>query len=106
MVAPSFSGRAHGSSVTAILATPSTGPGLWNRSCASSAVARGFGIARTMVVTAHDEVEKLAAFLFKEPGPCLAVAKIALSEDPWRLPEKDGAIIAHRFRTALGVESA
>jgi len=80
--------------------------GLTSNRADIAAVARGFGIARTMVVTAHDEVEKLAAFLFKEPGPCLAVAKIALSEDPWRLPEKDGAIIAHRFRTALGVESA
>ena len=32
----------------------------------------------------------------------LAVAKIAITEDPWALPEKDGATIAHRFRAALG----
>jgi hypothetical protein len=69
-------------------------------------VGEGFGIARTMSVTTHDEVEKLADFLFRQPGPVLAVAKIALSEDPWRLPEKDGAIIAHRFRTAVGAEKA
>jgi hypothetical protein len=36
----------------------------------------------------------------------LAVAKIAITEDPWRLPEKDGAAIAHRFRAALGLEQA
>jgi thiamine pyrophosphate-dependent acetolactate synthase large subunit-like protein len=69
-----------------------------------AAVAKGFGITRTMTVTTEGEVAKLADFLFTEPGPSLAVAKIALSEDPWRLPEKDGAIIAHRFRVALGVE--
>jgi hypothetical protein len=34
----------------------------------------------------------------------LAVAKIAISQDPWRLPLKDGAAIARRFRIALGVE--
>ena len=44
---------------------------------------------------------ELADLLFKTPGPVLAVAKIALSEDPWALPEKDGATIAHRFRGAL-----
>ena len=35
-----------------------------------------------------------------------AVAKIAITEDPWALPEKDGATLAHRFRTALGLEQA
>ncbi len=39
-------------------------------------------------------------------GPVFAVAKIALSEDPWKLPEKDGVTIAHRFRVALGIEQA
>ena len=33
----------------------------------------------------------------------LAVAKIAITDDPWALPEKDGATIGHRFRAALGV---
>jgi hypothetical protein len=48
-------------------------------------------------------VGELADLLFKAPGPALAVAKIALTEDPWALPEKDGAAIAHRFRAALGI---
>ena len=71
-------------------------------------VAEGFGITRTMMVTEQDPetVAGLARFLFAEPGPSLAVAKIALSEDPWRLPVKDGVAIAHRFRVALGLETA
>lgn len=71
-----------------------------------AAVAKGFGIKQTMLVTEQAATKELAPFLFKTPGPVLAVAKIALSEDPWRLPEKDGVTIAHRFRVALGVEQA
>ena len=71
-----------------------------------TAVARGFGIERTMTVMEQGQVAELAAFLFQGQGPTLALAKIALSEDPWRLPEKDGGTIAHRFRVALGVEKA
>ncbi len=71
-----------------------------------TAVARGFGIERTMTVTEQGKAGELAEFLFQGQGPALAVAKIALSEDPWRLPEKDGGTIAHRFRVALGVEGA
>lgn len=71
-----------------------------------AAVARGFGIARTLTVTEQGQVAELAEFLFQGEGPGLAVAKIALSEDPWRLPEKDGGTIARRFRLALGLETA
>lgn len=67
-------------------------------------VAEGFGIKHTMHVTEQGAVGDLASFLFKAPGPAFAVAKIALSEDPWALPVKDGVAIAHRFRVALGVE--
>jgi len=70
------------------------------------AIARGFGIARTMHVTEQDKADELAAFLFKGDGPCFAVAKIGLSEDPWSLPIKDGAAIARRMRVALGIETA
>ncbi len=68
------------------------------------AIARGFGIAETMLVTEQGKAGELAEFLFKRPGPVFAVAKIAVTEDPWRLPEKDGATIAHRFRASLGLE--
>ena len=57
-----------------------------------------------MTVTEQSAAVELARFLFTEPGPVLGVAKIAVTEDPWALPEKDGATIAHRFRTALGLE--
>lgn len=70
-----------------------------------TAVARGFGLEKTMLVTEQSAMSALANLLFKQPGPVLAVAKIALSEDPWRLPEKDGVTIAHRFRVALGIEA-
>ena len=69
-------------------------------------VAEGFGIRRTKVVTEQAEVDDLARLLFETPGPVFAVAKIAISEDPWALPIKDGAAIARRFRVALGLEPA
>lgn len=69
-------------------------------------VAEGFGIRRTMTVTEQGAAGTLADFLFKQPGPSFAVAKIALSEDPWSLPIKDGGTIARRFRIALGLEQA
>jgi thiamine pyrophosphate-dependent acetolactate synthase large subunit-like protein len=71
-----------------------------------TAVAKGLGFRATMTVTEQGEVGELAQLLFKKPGPVLAVAKIAVTQDPWALPEKDGATIAHRFRTALGLEKA
>lgn len=69
-------------------------------------VAEGFGIARTMLVTEDAQVGALADLMFKEKGPTFAVAKVAITEDPWALPVKDGAAIARRFRIALGVEKA
>lgn len=67
-------------------------------------VAKGFGIRQARTVTEEGAVADLARFLFETPGPVLAVAKIALSKDAWALPEKDGAAIAYRFRTSLGLE--
>ena len=81
-------------------------PGLSGSKTDIVKVAEGFGIARTMTVREQGQAGELAEFLFKAPGPVLAVAKIAISEDPWRLPEKDGAAIARRFKIALGIEKA
>lgn len=67
-------------------------------------IARGAGIARTLTVTALDQLDDLAELMFAAPGPGFAVAKIALTEEPWALPEKDGAVIARRFRAAIGVD--
>jgi hypothetical protein len=66
-------------------------------------VARGFGIGETMLVTEQAQAGELRSFAFERPGPVLAVVKIALSEDPWTLPEKDGGTIARRFKAAIGV---
>jgi phosphonopyruvate decarboxylase len=71
-----------------------------------TAVAKGVGIAKTMTVTEQGKAGELARFLFEEPGPALAVAKIAITDDAWALPEKDGAAIAHRFQAALGIRKA
>jgi phosphonopyruvate decarboxylase len=67
------------------------------------AIAKGFGIAKTMLVTEQGKAGELAKFLFEKTGPVFAVAKIAITEDPWRLPEKDGAVIGQRVRATLGV---
>jgi phosphonopyruvate decarboxylase len=69
-----------------------------------TAVAKGCGFRAAMTVTEQGAAAELAQLLFKKPGPVLGVAKIAVTEDPWALPEKDGATIGHRFRTALGLE--
>ena len=71
-----------------------------------AAVAKGFGIGKTLTVTEHSQLGELAELLFKTPGPVLAVAKIAITQDPWALPEKDGVAIARRFRISLGLEKA
>jgi phosphonopyruvate decarboxylase len=69
-----------------------------------AAVAKAFGFRDAITVTEQGAVAKTAELLFRAPGPVLAVAKIALSDDPWRLPEKDGATIGRRFRAALGLD--
>jgi len=70
-----------------------------------AAVATAFGFARTLIVREPGRVGELARFLFETPGPGLAVVKVAVTDDPWSLPEKDGVVIAHRFRSALGLRS-
>ena len=67
---------------------------------------QGLRHRQTMTVTEQGAVGELARFPVQDAGPVLAVAKIAITEDPWALPEKDGATIAHRFRAALGVGAA
>ena len=69
-----------------------------------AATAKGFGIEKAMTVNEPGAAGELAEFLFKMPGPVLAVVKIAVSDEPWQLPEKDGVAIARRFRAALGIE--
>src|SRR5207244_1191792 len=71
---------------------------------AITAVAEACGFRATKTITEQGATAELAQLLFQRPGPVLGVAKIAVTEDPWALPEKDGATIAQRFRAALGLE--
>jgi thiamine pyrophosphate-dependent acetolactate synthase large subunit-like protein len=64
------------------------------------AMARAAGIDHTLEVTSLEQVDALADLMFRQSGPTFAVAKIALTDEPWALPEKDGAVIARRFRGA------
>lgn len=77
-------------------------PGL-TRTLDLAAVAAAAGIGATMRVTAMEQMDEVARFLFHAPGPSLAVAKIALGEHPLILPEKDGGLIADRFRRAAAI---
>jgi thiamine pyrophosphate-dependent acetolactate synthase large subunit-like protein len=79
-------------------------PGLTGKKTDLCAIARGFGIAETALITQASQVKDLAHLLFETPGPTFAVAKIAITEDPWALPVKDGAVIARRFQDAIGVK--
>lgn len=74
-------------------------PGL-TRTLDLAAMAEACGFRAVIRVTRMDQVDELADFLFRQPGPSFAVAKIALGDHALTLPEKDGAIIAHRFRRA------
>ncbi len=78
-------------------------PGLTGIGTDLCAMARGAGIAETLTVTAMEQLDALSELVFRAPGPSFAVAKIALTEEPWALPEKDGAVIARRFRAALNL---
>ena len=78
-------------------------PGLSAQGVDIAAVARGAGIAETLVMTEAGQLEELRELLFERPGPALAVAKIAPGEDPRALSPHDGVELADRFRRALGV---
>ncbi len=76
-------------------------PGLTGQRADLCAIARGAGIGHTLDVTSMDQMDALAELMFHRPGPTFAEAKIALTDEPWALPEKDGAVIARRFRGAV-----
>lgn len=66
-----------------------------------AAMARGAGLAETQTVRDVGAVRELAGYLFRTPGPVLAVAKVAPGEDELVLPSRDGRAIGDRFRGAL-----
>ena len=66
-------------------------------------MARGAGFAIARTVSSPDDLPDLKVFLFQEAGPVLAVARVALTDDPLILPTNNGALMAARFRSALGL---
>ncbi|MFK7942534.1 MAG: thiamine pyrophosphate-dependent enzyme [Paracoccaceae bacterium] len=64
------------------------------------AMATAAGFTKTMLVTSMEQIPALVELLFRTPGPTFALAKIALTQDPLKLPEKDGVLIAEAFRKA------
>ena len=66
-------------------------------------MAEGAGLASAMTLTREDDLLALEALLYDRPGPTLAVAKVALTNDPLVLPTNNGALMTARFRTALGL---
>jgi thiamine pyrophosphate-dependent acetolactate synthase large subunit-like protein len=67
-----------------------------------AALAAAAGFARTMTATDAGGVAALRRLLHEERGPVMGVAKVLLSDDPLILPPKSGALLAARFRQALG----
>src|SRR5262245_66305786 len=61
--------------------------GLTSNRADLAAVGKAFGLKQTRTVSEHQAVPDLADFLLAAPGPVLAVAKMAISEDAWRLTE-------------------
>ncbi|MGI9500261.1 MAG: thiamine pyrophosphate-dependent enzyme, partial [Geminicoccaceae bacterium] len=66
-------------------------------------MAEGAGLAATMTATGPDDLPALEDLLFEQNGPTLAVAPIALTEDPLVLPTNNGVLMAARFRATLGM---
>lgn len=67
------------------------------------AMAEGAGLAAARNVSSPDDLSDLKMFLFRQAGPVLAVARVALTDDPLVLPTNNGALMAARFRSALGL---
>jgi thiamine pyrophosphate-dependent acetolactate synthase large subunit-like protein len=65
-------------------------------------IADGAGLA-AMTATGEDDAPALVEFLFRRSGPLLAVAPVALTDDPLTPPTNNGALMAARFREALGL---
>jgi thiamine pyrophosphate-dependent acetolactate synthase large subunit-like protein len=65
------------------------------------AMAHGAGFARTMLVTAADQVGALRAAIHAGGGPLFALAKIAATSHPLVLPPREGAFLQARMREAV-----
>ncbi len=68
-------------------------------------MAEGAGFEAPMILGSPEDLLALEEFMYEQPGPALAVAPIALTDDPLVLPTNNGALMAGRFRAALGLEA-
>ncbi|MGI9418759.1 MAG: thiamine pyrophosphate-dependent enzyme [Geminicoccaceae bacterium] len=66
-------------------------------------MAEGAGFDAPMTLNGQDDMPALEELMFERPGPTLAVARITLTDDPLVLPTNNGAVMAGRFRAALGL---
>lgn len=66
-------------------------------------MAEAAGFRTTMTAADPNDLPALENLLFEQTGPTLAVASIALTDDPLVLPTNNGALMAARFRAALGL---
>ncbi|MCP5201028.1 MAG: aldehyde dehydrogenase [Gammaproteobacteria bacterium] len=69
-----------------------------------AAVARGAGLAASETLRDLAAVTALRARIHGSDGPLFAVVKVAPGNGPMVLPPRDGALLQHRFRAALGVD--
>ncbi|MCF8477398.1 MAG: aldehyde dehydrogenase [Pseudolabrys sp.] len=66
-------------------------------------VAKGCGIATCLDVRDQEALTGLAGRLKRLQGPLFARVLIEASEPPRVLPERDGTVLKHRFRAAIGL---
>jgi thiamine pyrophosphate-dependent acetolactate synthase large subunit-like protein len=66
---------------------------------AAMARAAGFPVAAT--VTRAPELDGLLPALYGGPGPVLLVVKVLASQQPLKVPLRDGTHIKNRFREAI-----
>jgi thiamine pyrophosphate-dependent acetolactate synthase large subunit-like protein len=69
-------------------------------------MARAAGFIAATTVARQDQLDDAIKLLRREPGPVLAVIKVAAARDPFVLPARDGALLKHRLRAALLGEAA
>lgn len=67
------------------------------------AVAAACRFREILEVSDESQIESARQITFNAPGPCFIHARIAPTEDPRVLPERDGVALKLRFMKALGV---
>ncbi len=75
--------------------------GLTAGRCDIAAMALGAGFDHAVTFTDAGSIDDLANLLFDREGPVMAVARVALSDDPKSIPVLDGTHLAQRFRGDL-----